>query len=290
MTPPEDKNRNPLDDSETIPPRREAGQAMYLRLMTEQLLGWDDPAAMLERAIKEDQFLLLTQKFLPLKTGVAESACHEVLLRMKQEEDNLLPPGSFLDLAESLGKMQEIDLWVVHALIAWGTARLRSQPTAQLPMMCVNVSSASLTDPAFVKAVRERLHKSGYPPRALCFEISERDVIDHHDATQKFIVALKPGCRITVDAFGSGKVSFSHLSGLAIDFIKIDGVIIQNILRDPSEFAKANAINRACQKLGVRTIAESVESKETLDKLREIGVDYVQGFGIARPESIDKLA
>ena len=285
-----DTPKDPPQDPGTFPPRRESGQAVYLRLMTEQLTGWDNPRVMLERALKENQFLLLTQKILALKTGGAEPLCHEVLLRLKQEEDNLLPPGSFFDLAESLGMMVDIDLWVVCALLSWGAARQKSSPASQLPMMCVNVSAAALADPAFAKTVREELNKTGYPPRALCFELNERDVIDNHDNAQRFIAALKPGCRFTLDAFGSVKISFSHLTGLAIDFLKIDGVITQNILRDPAELAKARAINLACQKIGVRTIAEFVESKEMLDKLRELGVDYVQGFGIARPEPIDRLA
>jgi len=268
----------------------EGGQALYLRLMTEQLTGWNDPRAMLEGALKENQFLLLAQKILALKSGGAEPLCYEVLLRMKQEEDNLLPPGGFFDLAESIGMMEEIDRWVVRTLLSWGAARLKSHSATQLPMMCVNVSGAALTNSTFAGAVREELRKSGYPPRALCFELNERDVIEHHDSAQEFIAALKPGCRFTLDAFGSVKVSFSHLAGLAIDYIKIDGVIVQHVLRDPSELAKARAINLTCQKLGVRTIAEFVESRETLDKLREIGVDYVQGFGIARPEPLAGLA
>jgi EAL domain-containing protein (putative c-di-GMP-specific phosphodiesterase class I) len=108
---------------------------------------------------------------------------------------------------------------------------------------------------------------------------------------QRFINALKPmGCRFTADAFGSVKTSFTHLKGLALDFIKIDGVIIQNLLRDPAALAKARAICTVCGKVGLATIAEFVESDETLAKLREIGIDYAQGFGIARPEPLDRMA
>lgn len=269
----------------------EGGQALYLRLMTEQLTGWNDPRAMLERALKENQFLLLAQKILSLKSGSPEPVCYEVLLRLKQEEDNHLPPGGFLDLAESLGMMEKIDRWVVSTLLSWGAARLKKSPASQLPMMCVNVSAAALTSPLFANAVREELRHSGIPLRGLCFEINERDVIEHHERAQGFVAALKPaGCRFTVDAFGSVRVSFSHLKCLAVDFVKIDGIIIQNILHDPLGLATAKAINIVCQEIGIRTIAEFVESKETLDKLREIGVDYVQGFGIARPEPLARLA
>jgi EAL domain-containing protein (putative c-di-GMP-specific phosphodiesterase class I) len=278
------------DDKSGAGASPEGGQELYLRLMNEQMVGWDDPAAMLERALKDDHhFLLFAQKILGVKAGAPDPFCYEILLRLKQEEDNLLPPGGFFPIAESLGKMGEIDQWVVRNLLAWGAARAKANPSVPLPMMCVNLSTNSIKDRAFPKFVREHLVKTGFPPRALCFELSEPDVIALHKETQEFIAAMKPGCRVTLDAFGSVKVSFAHLNGLAIDFIKIDGVITQNILREPSELAKARAICLACQKIGVRTIAEFVETKQMFEKLREIGVDYVQGFGIARPEPITKL-
>lgn len=266
------------------------GQELYLRLMTEQLTGWDDPRAMLQHALDQNQFLLLAQKVIALKRGTPDPVCYEVLLRLKQEEDNLLPPGGFLDLADSFGMMEKIDQWVVRALLAWCAARVKRDPAAPLPMMCVNVSAAAVESPAFTKIVLERLQRYALPGRALCFEINEREAIDRNSAVQAFIHALKPaGCRFTVDAFGSAKVSFSHLRGLAVDFIKIDGIIIQGILNDPLAHATAKAINIVCHELGVRTIAEFVETRETLDKLREIGVDYVQGFGVARPQPISKI-
>ena len=120
--------------------------------------------------------------------------------------------------------------------------------------------------------------------------MNERDVIEHFSAARAFIAALKPlGCRFTLDAFGSIKVSFSHLNELPVDFVKIDGVIIESMLQGALGPATVKAINIVCHEVGIRTIAEFVETKQTLDKLREIGVDYVQGFGIARPEPISKI-
>src|SRR6185503_475202 len=312
MTAPEDKNRNPPKDGGTIPPARQrdiptiaprapkdsdtippgatGGQALYLRVMTEQLTGWNDPRAMLERALKENQFLLLAQKILPLKSGNPDPVCYEILIRLKQEEDNMLPPGGFFDVAESLGMMEKIDRWVVRAVLMWCAARQKEIPPKSLPMMCVNVSGPALNSSSFLGAVREELHASGVPPRVLCFEINARDVVEQPAAAQPFITALKPlGCRFTLDAFGSIKVSFSHLNELPVDFIKIDGVIIESILQGTLGPATVKAINIVCKEVGIRTIAEFVETKETLAKLREIGVDYVQGFGIARPEPINKI-
>jgi EAL domain-containing protein (putative c-di-GMP-specific phosphodiesterase class I) len=275
-------------DQDTIPPHG-ARQDLYLRLMTEQLTGWDNPRAMLERALRENQFLLLAQKIVSLKPGAPDPICYEILLRLKQEEDSMLPPGSFLDLAESLGMMPKIDRWVVRSVLAWCAARQKSKGP-QLPMMCVNLSGRALRSTSFLGAVREELAAAGVPPRTLCFEINEHDVMEHRESAQSFIAALKPlGCRFTIDAFGSVKVSFSYLEGLGFDFLKIDGIIIDSILHGKLGPATVKAINIVCREVGIRTIAEFVESKATLDKLREVGVDYVQGFGIARPVPISNL-
>lgn len=277
-------------DVDTIPPKGGAGQELYLRLMTEQLTGWDNPRVMLERALRENLFLLLAQRILPLKPGAPDPACYEILLRLKQEEDNMLPPGGFFDVAESLGMMAKIDRWVLRSVLTWCAGRQKSKPAAQLPLLCVNVSRPALKSHSFLGAVREELNASGVPPRAICFEINERDVIEHHASAEAFIAALKPlGCRFTLDAFGSVKVSFSYLEGLAFDFLKIDGIVIESVLHGVLGPATVKAINIVCREVGIRTIAEFVENKATLDKLREIGVDYVQGFGISRPEPIGKI-
>jgi EAL domain-containing protein (putative c-di-GMP-specific phosphodiesterase class I) len=283
-------------DIPTIPGRAapqatEGGQALYLRLITEQLTGWDNPRVMLERALRENLFLLLVQRILPLKAGAAEPLCYEILLRLKQEEDNLLPPGGFFDIAESLGMMENIDRWVVRHVLMWCAARQRENPSRPLPMMCINVSGAALGSTSFLGAVREELQRSGVPPRVLCFEMNERDILEHHAAAAGFVAALKPlGCRFTADAFGSVKVDFSHLKDILVDFVKIDGVIIESILDGPLGPATVKAINIVCKEVGIRTIAEFVETKRTLDKLREIGVDYIQGFGVSRPVPITKLS
>ena len=268
----------------------DGGQALYLSLMSKRLMGSDDPRAMLEHALHHDQFLLLAQKIVAVRSGVTEPQCYEVLLRLKQEEDNLLPPGGFLDLADSLGMTEELDRWVIRALAAWGAARQRERPAERLPMMCVNVSQAALDDLAFPEFTRSELDRAGYPHRALCFEIDEHDIIERHASVHRFVASVKPDCRIMVDNFGGVRVSFAHLAGLAIDYLKIDGSIVQNIHRDPTELIKAWAINLACQKVGLRAVAKFVETRETLDMLREIEIDYVQGFGIARPAPIAAIA
>lgn len=268
----------------------DGGQALYLSLMSKRVMGSDDPRAMLQHALNKNQFLLLAQKIVAVRSGVSEPQCYEVLLRLRQEEENLLPPGGFLDLADSLGMTEELDRWVMRTLLTWGAARFKERPAERLPMMCVNVSSPALDNPEFAGLVRGEIDRSGYPHRALCFEVDERDLIERHASVQRLVTAVKPQCRIMVDNFGGVRVSFAHLAGLAIDFLKIDGTIVQNIHRDPTELIKAWAINLACQKVGLRTIAKFVETRETLDMVREIEIDYVQGFGIARPAPITSIA
>lgn len=270
----------------------EGSEALYLRSITGELMsGGIDPRARLARALQRNEFLLFAQKILPLADDVPEPDCYEVLLRLQEEEDNLLPPGGFIAVAEHYGMLEEIDRWVVRNLITWCLDKQRSTPGWRAPLFCVNLSDATIDNPEFAKFVRQELQRPNFPPRALCFEISEQEAVNRHDNVRHFIAALKPaGCRFTIDAFGSAKVSFSHLRGLSVDFLKIDGTIIQNMLRDPAELAKARAINTVCRKISVRTIAEFVETEETLAKLRELGVDYVQGFGIARPGPINELA
>jgi EAL domain-containing protein (putative c-di-GMP-specific phosphodiesterase class I) len=278
------------DIDTTIPPHSEGSQALYLRVMTEQLTGWNDPRAMLDRALKENLFLLLAQRILPLKASNPDPLCYEILLRLKQEEDNLLPPGGFFDVAESLGMMAKIDRWVVCAALNWCAARQKAAPAKPLPMLCINVSAPTLKSTSFLAAAREDMERAGVPPRVLCFEINERDALEQPVAARTFIATLKPlGCRFTLDAFGSSRVSFVHLNELPVDFLKIDGVIIESMLQGPLGPATVKAINLVCKEVGIRTIAEFVESKQTLDKLREISVDYVQGFGIARPAPIQKI-
>jgi EAL domain-containing protein (putative c-di-GMP-specific phosphodiesterase class I)/PAS domain-containing protein len=268
----------------------EGGQTIYMRSIADQLMGWDDPRANLENALKGNQFLLFAQRILPLKRGLPDPLCYEILLRLREEEDNLLPPGGFIPIAERYGMMEDIDRWVVRSLIAWCMERKRADSAWHQSLYCVNLSESAVCSLDFARFVSNELRRHEFDARSLCFEISEPEIISKHTHVQRFINTLKPlGCRFTVDAFGSTKASFTPLKGLAVDFLKIDGVIIQNILRDPATLAKTRAINTVCGKIRLRSIAEFVETDETLDKLREVGVDYVQGFGIARPEPVDKV-
>jgi EAL domain-containing protein (putative c-di-GMP-specific phosphodiesterase class I) len=255
------------------------------------LSGSEDPRGKLLRALaKEDEFLLFAQMIMPLRHPFPPEGCYEILLRLREEEDNLLPPGGFIPVAEQFGLTGDIDRWVVRKVISWSLQRQMADPGWVMPLFCVNLSDAAISDPEFARFVRAELHRTKFPANRLCFEVGELETISSHDNVARFITALKPaGCKFTADAFGSVKLSFSHLSGLALDFVKIDGVIIQNMFKTTADLVKLRAIVGVCQKLGLRTIAEFVEDDRTLEKLRELGIDHAQGFGISRPGPIDDI-
>jgi len=274
--------------AQSAAPASEGVQTVYLRSFAEEMMGWSNPRHKLELALRDNQFLLFAQRILPLTPGLRE--CYEILLRLREEEDNLLPPGGFIPVAENYGMMEDIDCWVVRNLLGWFERRLRSEPGWQPPIFCVNLSLSSFGSFQFARFVRRELEGSRVPPDSLCFELNEIDAIAQPDSARAFVAALKPaGCRFTLDGFGSARVSFAHVKGLAIDFLKIDGHLTQHILRSRMQLAKVKAINTACQRFGMRTIGAFVETDETLAKLREIGVDYAQGFGIAPPGPIGQL-
>lgn len=265
-------------------------RALYLRSITEDIMGEvDDPRAKLKQAMERDEFLLFVQKIQAIGPDDKED-CYEILLRLKEEEDNLLPPGGFIPIAERYGMLSQLDLWVVQRVIRWCGDQRQGAPDWQAPLFCINLSEPSIMEPDYAQRVREEITRTKFPGSSLCFEIGEPEALSHHAETAKLIETLKPaGCRFTIDAFGSGRVSFSYLRGLPIDFVKIDGNIVHNIVRDPGVLAKARAIHRVCSTIGVKTIAESVEAEETLNLLRDIGINYVQGFGIAAPAPIAML-
>lgn len=267
----------------------ESGETMYLHSISDQLMVGDDPRSKLVRALQHNEFLLFAQKVLPLKPLPFDHGSYEILLRLREEEDNLLPPGGFIPMAERYGMTEDIDRWVVHNVISWSMAQKLANPQWDIPMFSINLSDASIINPQFARFVRQELKNSGFPAGQLCFEIGELETISNHNNVANFIAALKPvGCRFTVDDFGSVKLSFSNLSGLRLDFVKIDGVIIQNMFKTPADLAKLKAIVNVCGKLGMKTVAEFVEDERTLAMLREIGVDYAQGFGIDRPGPVIK--
>jgi EAL domain-containing protein (putative c-di-GMP-specific phosphodiesterase class I)/PAS domain-containing protein len=261
-----------------------AGEAAYLGEMQQQLSAEDDAREYLLRAIEQDRFILLEQRIEALAPQVAEPTFREILLRLTEEDERMVPPGGFFEVAEHYGLMPAIDRWVIRRLLKSCAAMKSADPAWRMPLYCVNLSGATLRDRTFPNHVRAQLRHWDMAGSRLCFEIGHGALTECASDLRLLMEDLKPlGCRFTVDCFGSHRISFAPFERLRFDFIKIDGSIVAEILRQDSELAKARAIVLACSKIGVRTIAQFVEDDATRAKLKAIGVDFVQGFGIDRP-------
>lgn len=277
---------------EAIRPRAPdaSSEAAYLDAMEQQLPADEDPREYLLRAIEEDQFILLEQR-IELLTGEGQPNLREVLLRLQEERERMLPPGGFFEVAERYDLMPAIDRWVVRKLLKSCGAMKSADPKWRMPLYCVNVSGASLRDRSFANHVRAQLQHWDLAGSRLCFEIHHGALAEQESDIAILMEQLQPlGCRFTVDGFGSHKISFAPFRELRFDYLKIDGSIISQVLTSSAELTKVKAIVLACRKIGVRTIAQFVEDDATRAQLKEVGVDYVQGFGIEKPGPLAVMA
>jgi diguanylate cyclase (GGDEF)-like protein/PAS domain S-box-containing protein len=240
--------------------------------------------AKLAAALEENRFELYAQEIRPVGGGGAEHR-FEVLVRLVNESDDLIAPMAFIPAAERYGLMPRIDRWVIEHAIA--ELALRRRGGLPLPVLVVNLSGASIVDPGLPALVRERLGAAGVPADRLCFELTETATVTNLPAAARLMRELKHlGCSLGLDDFGSGMSSFGYLRSLPVDFIKIDGHFVKNIHNDPIDRAMVAAIHAVGHVMGVRTVAEWVEHEATLAELAAIGVDFAQGYAIARPQPL----
>ena len=239
-----------------------------------------DMRARLLSALAHDDFILYWQAIVPLGAGAAHAPFHEVLLRMKEEEDSHLPPGAFLPWAEEYGLLHELDRWVVRHIVDFAADTQGGKDGVYM----VNLSAQTLLDPGFAPIVRERLEARGVDGRALCFEFTETQVLSNPAAFRAFVASLKgTGCRFAVSGFGRNPLTLRLLNQLGANFLKLDGGIVLSVAQNPPELARVKAMNNASVATGMHIIAECVESEATRAALQRIGVEFVQGFGIAEP-------
>ncbi len=246
-------------------------------------------AVRLPRAQEEDRFIPYFQKMAPTEEQDGTQTTHyELLLRMKDETGNLVLPSAFLSAAERYNLSDRLDRWMIARAFRW----LRAHPAhmAQLRICSINLSGLSLSNKAFLSDVIRELEESGIAAEKICFEITETVAIANLSSATKFIGSLTElGCRFALDDFGSGLSSFAYLKNLPVDFLKIDGLFVKDILDDAIDLAMVRSINDIGHVMGKKTIAEFVESDAILDKLKEMSVDYVQGYAIGRPRPLDEV-
>ena len=243
-------------------------------------------ATRLPQALEEGRLLLYAQPIVPVGEGEADEAHYEVLLRMRGEAGEVILPGAFLPAAERYGLAPRLDRWVVTAVLLCLSAdasRLR-----RLRLCSINLSGHSLGDEGFLAFVIQQLKQSRVPPEKVCFEITETLAIANLTSATHFIKALKAeGCRFALDDFGSGLSSFAYLQSLPVDYLKIDGHFVRDVAGGGVGYAFVKSINEIGHVMGMKTIAEFVEDAATLERLREIGVDYAQGFLLGHPAPLE---
>lgn len=247
-------------------------------------------------ALDDNRIVIARQKILPLmlasndtnKTGSAtqvDGAHFEILMRLVTPSGDVINPRAFLPSAERYGLSARLDSTVIDVTLDW----LKSNPRyLQTVRHCsINLASGSFANPDFGAALIEHISESGIPPSKLCFELTETATIANLSAASDFMHQLHAiGCRFILDDFGAGLSSFAYLKNIPVDFLKIDGRLVRDIMDDQIDFTMVKAINEVGQSLGKQTIAEFVETPLLLEAVREIGVDYAQGFAVEKPEII----
>ncbi len=250
-------------------------------------VGW---VGRLRSALEEDQFRLYFQSIGTLATDPPELVHHEVLLRLRNEGGELVSPGQFIAVAERYQLMSAIDGWVLDRTLKLLGRHLITHPGLAQHCVGINLSADSIRGPQLAEKIRQCLAKYRVPPQMIYFEITETAAISDMQAAAAFMGELRQiGCRLALDDFGSGMSSFTYLKNLPVDFLKIDGSFIRDLEKSSLDQSIVRAIHSVGRNMGIKTVAEYVESPSVLKRLREIGIDYAQGYAVAKPLPLEDL-
>ncbi len=231
---------------------------------------------------------LRCQKIDPLQKTVNCLPHYEVLLDVQDEQGNKVPTQDFIVAAERYNRITDIDTWVVDYLFQW--LEKHRDKLARLNGISINLSGNSIGNRRFMEHIQQRMSVKGFPVDKVIFEVTETVAINNLDNAARFMRMLKDvGCRFSLDDFGSGTSSYSYLRSLPIDYLKIDGAFVTDIARNPNDYAVVKSINEIGHVMGLKTVAEYVEDEFSLQALKTIGLDYVQGFGVEKPIPLQKL-
>jgi diguanylate cyclase (GGDEF)-like protein/PAS domain S-box-containing protein len=243
-------------------------------------------AARINAALEEGRFELYRMQIQPLQR-VEPGQHYELLLRMRDESGRMVSPDNFIAAAERYALTPAIDRWVIENALRWLVSE--ADEREKLAMCSINLSGQSLGDDKFLPFVIDQFQKSGIDAAKICFEITETAAVASFSQANRFIQALKElGCRFALDDFGTGLSSFGYLKHFPVDFLKIDGSFVREILHDPIDREMVRSINEIGHLTGKKTIAEFAENAEIIQMLTSLGVDYAQGYGIAQPQRVLK--
>ena len=237
----------------------------------------------IKEALENNRFVIFRQTITSLNGG-DPTPHYELLLRMRDQDDNLVPPGAFIPAAERYNLMNAVDRWVIDA--AFSYLRVTQQQGDQ-GIYSINLSGNSLNDDALPVYIQRKIAEHRINPGQLCFEVTETAAVFNLEKASHMIKSLKKlGCRFSLDDFGSGLSSFGYLKNLPVDFLKIDGSFVKDMNNDPMNRAIVEAIHQVGHSLSIRTIAEFVETQNIANQLRDIGVDFAQGYYFSKPEPL----
>lgn len=243
-------------------------------------------SAHLQQALKNNEFRLEAQPIFGLGDSGKQTLGFEILVRMRDSDGHLVAPDKFIDAAERYGLMPALDRWVVSATVR--TLADASSLLEELPLgICINVSSQTLGSEDFPAFVLREIEQAGLSPKAFCFELKESTAVNQMQKAERFIAAFgQAGCSVALDDFGRALTSLAHLKRLKVSYLKIDGSLARRVLDDVHSESMVRGLSKAAQTLGIKTIAEHVESEALAVKLAELEVDFGQGFYYGRPQPL----
>ncbi len=240
----------------------------------------------IKSALEEDRMRLYFQPIIPILDPGKQRKC-EILIRMRDTDNSLVMPADFLPAAERYNLMPDIDRWVVTTTFEAYSNIMSNGSDLKGYVFCINLSGTSMVDQELLTYVRTELERTRVPPEAFCFEVTETAAIGNITSASQFISDMRAlGCTFSLDDFGSGFSSFSYLKNLPVDYLKIDGSFVKDMHTDPINHAMVEAINNLGKLMKVETIAEFVGNPTIVENLREIGVDYAQGYEVGKPQPL----
>jgi diguanylate cyclase (GGDEF)-like protein/PAS domain S-box-containing protein len=240
----------------------------------------------INQALDNNLFRLYAQAIVPINDNTDQH--YELLIRMVDDKGDIIPPGAFLPSAERYNLITYLDRWVIAH--AFKLLLNHNDFLKQINFVSINISGPSLADPEFLEFVHNEFQQTNIEPEKICFEITETAAISNLNKASLFISLMKKlGCRFALDDFGSGLSSFAYLKNLPVDYLKIDGMFVKDIVDDPIDYAMVKSINEIGHVMGMKTIAEFVENDKIKNMLKELDVDYVQGYGIGKPIPLTDL-